>query len=292
MLKEVKPDAVSICTPNGVHFAPAIDASNAGCHVFVEKPMAMNPTECQKMIDTAKKNKRKLAVGFQYRYHPNTDFIRRARDDGRFGNIMFVKCQALRRRGIPNWGVFGQKKLQGGGPMIDIGVHVIEMAHYVMGEPQPVTASGNTWTYMGNKASSVVSQWPNWDYKTYTVEDLAIGQIRFENGAILQIEAAFAGHIKQDTWNFTLIGDKGGCQWDPPELYTDRAGTMTNESPAFVGSKTDFPYLFSLKLRNFVDACLHGGELRAPGEAGLAVQKILDGVYRAADAGKEVAIKG
>jgi predicted dehydrogenase len=291
MLKEVKPDAVLVCTPNGVHSQPTMDALNAGSHVLVEKPMAMNPAECQKMIDVAKKNKKKLVVGFQYRYHPNTDFVRRAADDGRFGNVMFVKCQALRRRGIPNWGVFGQKKLQGGGPMIDIGVHVIEMAHYVMGSPNPVAASGNTWTYMGNKKSDVVSQWPKWDYKTYTVEDLAIGQIRFDNGAILQIEAMFAGHIEKDVWNFTLMGDKGGCQWDPPTLFTDRAGTMTNESPAFVGSKTDFPFLFSLKLRNFVDGCLLNTPLRAPGEAGLAVQKMLDGVYRAAAAGKEVTIK-
>lgn len=291
MLREIRPDAVLVLTPNGVHAKPTIDASNAGCHVLVEKPMAMNPAECRQMIDAAKKNRKKLVVGFQYRYHPNTDFITRAREDGRFGNVMFVKCQALRRRGIPNWGVFGQKKLQGGGPMIDIGVHVIEMAHYVMGSPNPVAAAGNTWTYMGNKKSDVVSQWPNWDYKTYTVEDLAIGQIRFDNGSILHIEAMFAGHIEKDVWNFTLMGDKGGCQWDPPMLFSDRAGTMVNETPAHVGGKTDFVSLFGLKLRNFVNGCLHGTPLRAPGEAGLAVQKILDGVYRAAEVGKEVAIK-
>lgn len=290
MLKEVKPDAVDICTPNGVHAPPAIDAANAGCHVLVEKPMAMNPAECKKMIDAAKKAGKKLSVGFQYRYHPNTEFLTRVRDEGTFGKVMFVKCQALRRRGIPNWGVFGQKELQGGGPMIDIGVHVIEMAHYVMGSPRPVAAAGNTWTYLGNKPSNVTSMWPNWDYKTYTVEDMAIGQIRFDNGAILQIEAMFAGHIKEDTWNFTLVGDKGGCQWDPPMVFTDRNGTMMNESPAFLSSKTDFHSLFIQKLRNWVDGCLTGSELRAPGEAGLAVQKILDGVYRAADAGKEVTI--
>ncbi|MDA1044896.1 MAG: Gfo/Idh/MocA family oxidoreductase, partial [Verrucomicrobia bacterium] len=136
MLKEVQPDGVSICTPNGVHAAPAIDAANAGCHVITEKPMAMTPAECEKMIAASKKNRKKLAVGFQYRYHPNTQFLKRAKDGGEFGDIMFVKCQALRRRGIPNWGVFGQKHLQGGGPMIDIGVHVIEMAHYVMGSPK------------------------------------------------------------------------------------------------------------------------------------------------------------
>jgi predicted dehydrogenase len=290
MLKEVKPDAVSICTPNGVHAAPAIDAAKAGCHVMVEKPMAMNPAECKKMIEAAKKAGVKLAVGFQYRYHPYSQYLVKARQAGTFGDVMFVKCQALRRRGIPNWGVFGQKQLQGGGPMIDIGVHVIEMAHYVMGAPKPVAASGGTWTYLGNKPSDIASMWPNWDYKTYTVEDLAIGQIRFENGALLQIEASFAAHIEKDVWNFSLMGQKGGCNWDPPMVFTDRAGTMINEKPGWISDKTDFPSLFKLKLRNWVDACLKGTELTAPGEAGLAVQKILDGVYRAADAKKEVKI--
>jgi predicted dehydrogenase len=290
MLKEVQPDAVNICTPNSLHAAPAIDAANSGCHVLTEKPMAMNPRECQRMIDASKKAGKKLAVGFQYRYHPNTDYLLRAREAGTFGNVMFVKCQALRRRGIPNWGVFGQKELQGGGPMIDIGVHVIEMAHYVMGSPKPVAASGNTWTYLGNKPSNVASMWPNWDYKTYTVEDLAIGQIRFDNGALLHIEASFAAHIEKDVWNFNLIGDKVGANWDPPAIFTDTAGTMVNQTPGWLSPKSDFPTLFQYKLRNFVDACLNGTDLRAPGEAGLAVQKILDGVYRSAKAVKEVKI--
>ena len=202
---------------------------------------------------------------------------------------MFVKCEALRRRGIPNWGVFGQKDKQGGGPMIDIGVHVIEMAHYVMGSPKPIAASGGTWTYHGNKPSAIASQWPNWDHKTYTVEDLAIGQIRFDNGAILQIEASFVAHIEKDIWNFTLMGEKGGCTWDPPAVFTDRAGHMINYTPTFTGDGS-FDALFGYKLRNFVDACLFNKPLLAPGEAGLAVQKILDGVYRSAVAGKEVKI--
>ncbi len=291
MLKEVKPDGVSVCTPNGLHAAPVIDALKAGAHVICEKPMAMNPGECEKMIAAARKAGKKLAIGFQYRYHPNTQFLTRARDDGQFGEIMFMKCQALRRRGIPNWGVFGQKKLQGGGPMIDIGVHVIEMAHYFMGSPKPVAASGNTWTYMGNKPSKVVSMWPNWDYKTYTVEDLAIGQIRFDNGAILQIEASFVAHIEKDMWNFNFMGTKGGGQWDPPMIFTDRSNTMINSSPAFVGNQTSFESMFESKQRNWVDACTRNTPLEAPGEAGLAVQKMLDGIYRSAAAGKEVAIR-
>jgi predicted dehydrogenase len=291
MLKEIKPDAVDVCTPNGVHAPAVIDACNAGCHAFTEKPMAMNPAECEKMIAAADKAKKKLSVGFQYRYHPATQFLTRARDDEQFGKVMFVKCQALRRRGIPNWGVFGQKHLQGGGPMIDIGVHVIEMAHYTMGRPKPVAASGNTWTWMGNKPSNVVSMWPNWDYKTYTVEDMAIGQIRFDNGALLQIEASFVSHIEKDVWNFSLIGEKGGCTWDPPMIFRDNAGTMVNTAPGWLSSKNDFETLFAMKLQNWVDGCLKGTKLEAPGEDGLAVQKILDGVYRSAEAGKEVPIK-
>ena len=284
MLKEVKPDAVDVCTPNGVHAPAAIDASNFGCHVITEKPMAMTPVECQKMIEAAAKAKKKLVIGFQYRYHPNTQVIKRAIDDGQLGNIMFVKCQALRRRGIPNWGVFGQKALQGGGPMIDIGVHVIEMAHYAMGSPRPIAAAGKTWTYMGNKPSQVASQWPNWDWKTYTVEDLAIGQIRFDNGAIMQIEASFAAHIEKDVWDFTMIGDKGGARWENATVYSDRAGTMVNSTAAYTGNG-DFGTLFAAKLRNFVDGCLYNKPLMAPGEAGLAVQKILSGVYGSSEKG-------
>ncbi|HQY87502.1 MAG TPA: Gfo/Idh/MocA family oxidoreductase [Tepidisphaeraceae bacterium] len=292
MLKEVQPDAVNICTPNGVHSAPAIDSSNAGCHVIVEKPMAMTPSECEKMIAAAKKAGKKLSIGFQYRYHPHSQFLKRAVDEGQFGDLMYCRCQALRRRGIPNWGVFGQKKLQGGGPMIDIGVHVIEMAHYVMGRPKPVAAVGNTWTFHGNKPSDVVSQWSGWDYKTYTVEDMAIGHIRFDNGAILHIEASFVAHIEKDVWNFQLMGQKGGATWDPPMIFRDVAGTMVNSSPGYLPTQTDFLHLFGVKLRNFIDAATKGTSLAAPGEDGLAVQKILDGVYRSADAGgKEVAIK-
>ncbi len=291
MLREIKPDAVDVCTPNGVHAPAVIDAANAGCHTMTEKPMAMNPDEGRAMIAAAKKAKKKLAVGFQYRYHPHTEAMVRAREEGMFGNIMFTRIQALRRRGIPNWGVFGQKKLQGGGPMIDIGVHVIEMSHYVMGSPRPVAATGNTWTYLGNKKSNIQSGWPNWDHKTYTVEDMAIGHIRFDNGAIMHIEAMFAGHIEKDVWNFQLVGDKGGATWDPFMIFHDKAGMMMNSTSSFM-PRADFGFLFEKKLQNWVDACLKGTEMRAPGEAGLDVQKILSGVYQSAEnGGKEVPIE-
>ncbi len=288
--KEKKLDIVDVCTPNGVHCPAVIAALNAGCHVITEKPMAMDPAECQKMCDAAKKNKRLLVAGFQYRYHPATQMFVRAREAGLIGDILYVKVHAMRRRGVPNWGVFGQKKLQGGGPMIDIGVHMIESAHYAMGEPKPVAATGMTWTFLGDKKSEVVSMWPNWDYKTYTVEDLAVGQVRFDNGAIMQIESSFCSHIDQDIMSWEIMGTKGGYKWDDQTLFTDLAGTMVNAKAGYLPN-TDFGILFTVKIQNLVDAILTGSPLAAPGEEGMMVQKIIDGIYRSAEKkGAEVKI--
>ena len=290
MLRKEKIDVVDVCTPNGLHCEVVVAALKAGCHAYTEKPMAMNPAECAKMCATAKKAKRLLGVGFQYRFHAATEMCVRAIRDGLIGDILYVKVHAMRRRGVPNWGVFGRKELQGGGPMIDIGVHQIESSFYAMGEPKPVAATGNCWTFLGNKPSKVVSCWPGWDYKTYTVEDLAVGQVRFANGALMQIEASFCAHLEHDTYFWELMGTKGGYNWNTRTISTDLAGTMLNAQAGFLPEQ-NFGSLFVLKLQNFVDGILKGTPLRAPGESGMAVQKIIDGIYRSAEKkGAEVSI--
>jgi predicted dehydrogenase len=279
-------DAVDVCTPNALHAPAAIAALHAGHHVMVEKPMAMNATEAKAMLDASKKAGKHLIVGFQHRFEPRTKLIRDQIQSGDFGKILYVRCQALRRRGIPNWGVFGRKELQGGGPMIDIGVHVIEMAHYAIGSPRPITATGNTWTYLGNYPSHVQSQWPGWDHKTYNVEDLAVGMIRFDTGTMMTIEASFVAHIEKDIWSFQVMGTKGGAVWDTSQIFMDHGGYMMNATPAFLGHWDHFQY----KMRHFVDVCRDGRESEAPAEHGLMVQKMLDGVYASAAAGREVRI--
>ena len=278
--------AVSVCTPNKLHEQPVIDALAAGCHVLCEKPLAHSADAGARMAAAAKAHERKLVIGFQYRYHPRTQFLRRAFDDGAFGNILFARVRAMRRRGIPNWGVFGRKELQGGGPLIDIGVHVLEMAHYAMGSPQPVSATADMFTYIGDKPSDrVESMWKGWDHTTYTVEDLAVGRIRFANGAVAHVEAAFAFH-GEDTWNFELMGDQGGARWDPPQIYRDEQGHMVNKTPAWLPKDS----IFTRKMDNFVEHCLYDKPTLAPAEDGLAVQRMLDGLYRAAESGGEVEI--
>lgn len=291
MLKEQKDlDAVSVCTPNGLHAPNTIAALEAGKHVLVEKPMAMNATEGQAMIDAARRAGKQLIVGFQQRFDPRTALIRRQIAEGHFGKILYVRCQALRRRGIPNWGVFGRKDLQGGGPMIDIGVHVMEMAHFAIGSPRPLTATGNTWTFHGNKPSDVRSVFPGWDWKTYTVEDLAVGMIRLEGGTMLSVESSFVAHIEKDVWNFQVMGEKGGATWDPIQLYKDQDGYMMNITPAFMG-RVGWDEIWDVKMKHFVEVCRDGRKNESPGEHGLMVQKMLDGVYASAQKGREVEIE-
>ncbi len=285
MYDSVDIDGVNVCTPNYVHSEPAIDALNSGLHVMVEKPMAITPAECQAMVDAAEKNNKLLSVGFQFRFHPKTEYLKRMADTGAYGDLMYVRCQALRRRGIPNWGVFGHKDKQGGGPMIDLGVHILECAHYLMGSPKPVAAVGNTWTYHGDKPDATVSHWSGWDHETYTVEDLAVGHIRFDNGAVLHIEASFVAHVENDVWDINCMGKKGGFNWHAPAVFKDEADTMTNVEPHWLPDTGGFQDVHTAKQRSWIDSCMNGTPQMADGTAGLNIQKMLDGVYRSAEAG-------
>ena len=287
MLRDVPEiDAVCVCTPNALHAEHTIAALEAGKHVLVEKPMAMNAAEGRRMLDAAERAGRHLVVGFQHRFEPRSKYLRDQIAAGHFGRVLYVKAQALRRRGIPSWGQFGRKEIQGGGPLMDIGVHVLETAHFLMGCPRPVAASGSTFTNLGNQACNALAEWGPWDHTTYTVEDLAVGQVRFDGGAVLSIETSFAAHIERDVFNIQVIGERAGADWATSRVFSDHCGYMVNSAASYVG---DWPH-FEYKVRHFVEVCRDGRPNEVPGEHGLMVQQMLDALYASAARGAEVRI--
>jgi len=284
MLKKEKLDAVSVCTPNAFHLGPTVAALNAGVHVICEKPIAMNAREGEAMCKAARRNKRILMVGLNNRFAANSQALKKFVDKGEMGNIYFARAQALRRRGIPGWGVFIEKSKSGGGPLIDIGVHILDLALWLMGHPEPVSVSGGTYCNFG-KRKDIFAPWGSWDPKRYTVEDMGVGFVRFKNGATLVLETSWAAHIDEDVWKVSLVGTEGGGVTDPLKVLQEKHKTLIDVTPRHVpnveSSHTE-------EIKAFTRAVREGKPSPIPGEQALMVTRILDGIYRSSATGREV----
>ena len=286
--------AVSICTTNWLHAPVAVAALKAGKHVLTEKPMAMNAVEGQKMIDAAKAKRLKLQVGHNHRFDPESVFAKELIESGKLGDIYYARVQAVRRRGCPSWGVFGQLDKQGGGAMSDIGVHVIDLTMHLMGHPRPVAVSGASYRTIGHKPGHV-GMFGVVDHKTYTVEDMAVGFVRFANGATMHIETSFNANLDKDEFNTYLVGDKGGLSVYPLKVQTELNGHLTDCTPQYV-SAHPMPYPTASgghdkSVFSFVDAALNGVPAAIPGTQVILTQKIIDGLFASAKTGREVAVK-
>ena len=279
-------DAVHVCTPNFLHMQPTIDALEAGKHVMVEKPLARNAVEGEKMVEAAKKNKKKLMVAHNMRFTPDAQCLKRFIDAGDLGEIYFTRVWALRRRGIPGWGVFTDKEKQGGGPLIDIGVHVLDLAMFLMGHPKPIAASGKAYTKIGNTPGHI-GVWGAWDHTKFTVEDYAAGFIRFDNGASIILESSFAANIGEDKMNVSLMGTKGGAETHPLKMFSEDRGTLFDITPVHLLNQN----AYEAEIRGFYDAIQNDTEPPVTAEQALNVMKILDAIYKSSDDGKEVIIK-
>ncbi len=188
-------DIISICSPNAFHAQQAMAALKSGKHVICEKPVAMNVDEAKAIIETAKQTGNKFMVAFCHRFASHSQFLKKMVDNGHIGEIYYAKASYLRRRGIPGLGTwFTTKKLSGGGPLIDVGVHILDLVIYLMGCPEPELIVGVT--YNKFKSQAIDGGWPPvWsrvgDKPTgvFDVEDLAAGFIRFKNNTTLFLEA-------------------------------------------------------------------------------------------------------
>ena len=191
LLKDPEIEVVHVCTPNRSHSFITVDALEAGKHVMCEKPMAINSAEAQKMLDAAERTGKKLTIGYQNRFRDDSLFLKKEAEDGTFGDIYYAKATALRRRAVPTWGVFLNEYEQGGGPLIDIGTHALDLTLWTLNNYKPKYCLGTTYHKL-NRDTNQGNAWGNWDPDKFTVEDSAFGFVVMENGATIVLESAWA----------------------------------------------------------------------------------------------------
>lgn len=294
MLRELPEiDAVSVCTWNSAHAPCTIAALKAGKHVLCEKPMATSAAEAREMLAAAKESGKLLMIGFVRRYGNDCAIVKDYIDQGFFGDIYYTKATYLRRNGCPG-GWFGDKAFSAGGPLIDLGVHVIDLTRYLLGNPKPVSVYGATFQKLGDRRElkdqkEYVASSKGAD-AVFNVEDLATALIRYDNGAVVSVEASFSLNTKKDEGKIELFGTKAGAKLDPElELYTDINGYMTDVTLC-APTALSFDGLFSKEIDHYIDCIQHGTVCRSPAEDGVTLMDILDAIYESARTGHEVVL--
>lgn len=288
-------DAVDICTPNYLHSIIAVDALNKGLNVLCEKPDAVSVKEAEKMKAAADRNGKLLMVIRNNRFLVQSQYLKKYIDDGNFGKIYAGRCGWIRRRGIPGkGGWFTTKEQSGGGPLIDLGVHMLDLAMWLMGNPTPVAVSGSTYCEFANNdvSDSVNSSFgEKKEDGTFDVEDLAMGYIRFANGACLQIEFSWASNIEHEDKFFELRGTKAGASFHSADrndevlkIFTEQYGKTVDLTPNF--DQVIQGHFGNIK--NFGAALRGEAEPVFKPEQGINMIKILEAIYESARTGKEV----
>ncbi len=284
-------DIISIATPNKFHKDLTIRALRAGAHVLCEKPMAMNAAEAREMLAVSRETGKRIMINFSYRFTPQAQALKARVDAGDLGEAYYGRTSWLRRRGMPGFGGwFGDKSLAGGGPLIDLGVHRIDLALWLMSFPQPEWIMGATYDPI---ATAIAER----EGKTFSVEDLATGFIRFKNGATLSLEASWAANIKENELMETrVLGTKGGLihrnikesyEYEA-EFFEDHEGylydsTMHSATAWGAGARQT-----KSAMHHFVSSILEDTPHDADGTQGLVVMEILDALYKSASEKKPV----
>ena len=304
LLNDPSVDAVHICTPNHSHCEIAVKALNAGKHVMCEKPMAESYADACRMVEAAKKNQRKLTVGYQNRFRDDSQAVHAAARAGDLGEIYYAKAHATRRKKVPTWGRFLSMEAQGGGPLIDIGTHAIDLALWFMDnyEIASVTAAA----FKGLVDDPAGNVWGPWDPAKFEVEDSAFGFIRMKNGALLSVEASWALNIPDAREAcVTVCGTKGGAQqlqgdygpgsyrWKLVKAEYDRLVTVTPDGPVkFIPMGDLADEVLSLAPVREMDSWLtdlEGGRPHAVrAEQAAAVVRVIETMYESARQGRTV----
>ncbi|MGG1945342.1 Gfo/Idh/MocA family oxidoreductase [Trinickia sp. NRRL B-1857] len=288
MLATEKLDVVSVCTPNKFHRELTLAAFEAGCHVLCEKPMAMNAEEAREMLRAADRAGKRLMINFSYRFSAQSRALKAQVDAGLFGDFYFGRTVWHRRRGLPGFGGwFGTKALAGGGPLIDLGVHRLDLALWLMGYPKPVWVLGSTYDPIGRELAARTG-------KTFDVEDLAATLIKFDNGATLVLEASWATNIQEaELMETRLLGTRAGLlQKNLNEGYTFDAQVFMEQNGAQFDMRVSPASTAHSAMYDYAEAILTERPHPATGEEGLIVMEILDAIYASAALGEPIRLEG
>ncbi len=293
LLTSANIDAVSICTWNNSHAELAIAALDAGKHVLVEKPLSKTVAEAEAIAAAVARSGTKLQVGFVRRFSSNARVLKSFIDAGELGEVYFAKATNVRRIGNPG-GWFADSERSGGGPLIDIGVHVLDLCWYMMGSPKATTVSGVTFSRLGNRANVTnLARYKVADYDPALsdVEDMATALIRFENGSSIIFDASYSLHASADRLELSIYGEKGGADLEPDlRIVTERLDTVLNISPQVDHTTFDFDEGFQSEIDHFVALCLGEADDIAPVEHGVEMMRILAAIYESAAQGREIAL--
>ena len=291
LLEDKSIDVVHVLTPNRCHSFITVDALDAGKHVMCEKPMAINSAEAQKMLDAAKRSGKKLTIGYQNRQRPDSQFLKAEALKGTFGDIYYAKATALRRRAVPTWGVFLNEYEQGGGPLIDIGTHALDLTLWTMANYKPQYCVGTTYQKLNNDTETG-NAWGDWDPAKFTVEDSAFGFIVMENGATIVLESAWALNTLDVREAVTTVcGTKAGGDMNDGvrinSIINGRQSVTTANLSAggvafYAGASNDPAYL---EAQQWINAIVEDKNPCVLPEQAFCVTKILEGIYTSAKTG-------
>ena len=270
-------DAISVCLPNVMHMPATVAALEAGKHVLCEKPLATNAEQAAKMVEAAEKSGKILAMSLNFRYQGRALTLKRLIEAGELGEIYYAKTAMLRSNAIPR-GWFHVKERSGGGPLLDLAAHVLDMTWWLMGRPEPVSASGVTFAKLGVAGKGMGTWGVGYGDGPVDIEDLAVGLIKFKDGQSLFVEVSWALHSPSVQYCH-IFGTEGGAS-----LYPDFA---IYKEPSVQTPKMDQD---KDRIREFVRNVLDGTEPLGTGSDGLQVMRMLDAIYKSAETGKEAPV--
>lgn len=288
LLSDSEINCVSICTGNISHESIALAAVEAGKHILCEKPMAISVEQAERMKSAVEEKDLIFMMAFVNRFRQESILLNELREQGRFGEIYHARCGWIRRRGTPS-GWFTSQAKSGGGAVLDIGVHVIDMTWYLMGRPKPVSVSGVTHRRIGNYHTRSVTGWAavGIQDEEFDNEEAASALIRFENGASLSVDVSWAINGKEEGMFSKLYGEKSGANVIPVVIYGEENGFLTNIEP-IITVDNGWQNAFEREIAHFVHCVITGETPLASAEDGLVVQRMLNGIYDSALQGKEV----